>query len=389
MESSRRVRIADLPRRDLTDGYRDSRPTTPVPSQSNPPSGRSVAALDLQIQGLESTLDALNRAREGLGRIAVEGWRADLRVADGLIVAIAQRGTKSTIWQICHPSKYPKKQDLLRRHVGVAQDTYETAGRRCREVVRPLAALCEKAKSLGDGAKQVGDSIRELSNCKKTVLNAEIRIASEMWSRKASKLAAMRKREQQIKMKPRCARIQQTTMAGRYKTGSEGRNPCISGLTSRKHVEGMDVSLKQNDEMLSSLVVLTGDIRRVASEAEMLKRNVESLQQVRDANNQAERVLVTKMVVRWELFQAQLARLSSELHKEEEPLMAACDRCLCVAARLDALKESNFGDLMFGLEDLANRIKGQKDRKRCAKAPKMAKAPKRSYASSAGRLVWW
>ncbi|GJD01559.1 hypothetical protein ColKHC_10384 [Colletotrichum higginsianum] len=284
-------------------------------------------------------------------------------------MAIAQRGTKSTIWQICHPSKYPKKQDLLRRHVGVAQDTYETAGRRCREVVRPLAELCEKAKSLGDDAKQVGDSIRELSNCKKMVLNAEIRIASEMWSRKASKLAAMRKREQQMKMKPKCVRIQQTTMAGRYKTGN--------------------VSLKHNDEMLSSLVVLTGEIRRVASEAEMLKRNVESLQQVRDAKNQADRVLVAKMVVRWELFQAQLAKLSSELHKEEEPLTAACDRCLCVAARLDALKESNFGDLMFGLEDLANSIEGQKDRKRCAKAPKMEKAPKRSYASSAGRLVWW
>ncbi|TKW49244.1 hypothetical protein CTA1_9875 [Colletotrichum tanaceti] len=392
MESSHRVRIADLPRRDLTDGYRDSRPTTPVPSKSNPPSGPSVAvaALDLQMQSLESTLDALNKTREGLDRIAVEGSHAGLRVADGLIVAMAQRGTKSTMWQICHPSKYPKKQDLLRRHVGVAQDAYETAGRRYRDVVRSLTELCGKAKSLGDDAKQVGDSIRALSNCKKTILNAEIRIASEMWSRKASKLAAMRKREQQIKMKPKCVRVRQTTMAGRCKTGSEAHSPpCIYGLTSRKHAVGMDDSPKHNAEMLSSLMALTGEIRRVESEEEMLRRNVESLQQLRDAKNQAERVLVAKMVVRWELFEAQLARLSSELHKEKEPLAAVCDKCLHVAARLDTLKESNFGDLVFGLEDLANSVEGQKNRKRCVKTPKMAKAAKRSYASRAGRLLWW
>ncbi|KZL70951.1 hypothetical protein CT0861_01948 [Colletotrichum tofieldiae] len=362
MESSAQIYIADLPRAgDLTDGTRGSRPTTPVPSKGSPPSDSSVATLNLQIQRLEQTLAALAKEHKALDREAANRCHAGLEVADGLIVASAQRGIKGTLWHMCHPSKYSKKRDLLRRHVGIAQHTYETVGRQYQDVARPLAELCERAENIGDDAKQVSDSIHELSSlqqCKEKALDAEIRARLQAWSYKTLRLAALRKRERETGARGECLGIQRTAMDGRH------------GLMAREDVAGTGLSLKHNWEVRSSLAQ---EIRRVASEVEMLKANIESLQRGRDALNKAEGLLVVKLVVRVKVFQAKLSRLIAGLQDKERPLRAASDRCLCIAARLDTLKESNFGDLVFGVQDLASSVAVKKgEKKKCSKARKSA-----------------
>ncbi|OHW97214.1 hypothetical protein CSPAE12_04106 [Colletotrichum incanum] len=360
MESSAQIDIADLPQAgDLTDGARDSRPTTPVPSKGGLPSDPSVATIDLQMQTLEKALTTWTKEHEALDGDAANGCHSGLEVADGLIVASAQHGIKGTIWQMCHPSKYSKERDLLRRHVETAQHTYETVGRQYQDVVRPLIELCKRAKNIGDNAEKLSDSICELNNLqesKETALNDEIRVRSQASSHKTLKLAALRKPD-------------------------DDRMSSTLGLMAREHFAGTGLSLKHNWELRSSL---TQEIRRVASEVEMLKANVESLQRGRDAMNKAEGLLLVKLVVRMEFLQVKHSRLVAEFEDKERPLRAANDKCLCIAARLHTLKESNFGNLIFGVHDLASSIAVKREKEKFLKARKSAGRP---HASITSRLV--
>ncbi|GKT47114.1 uncharacterized protein ColSpa_07295 [Colletotrichum spaethianum] len=388
MESCAQIFIADLPRPgDLTDDARDIRPTTPVPSRSRPRSDPSVTALNLRMQWLEKTLTALTEEHEALDRDAADGCRAGLEVADGLLVASAQRGIMGTFWQVCHPSKCSKKRDLLRRHLGIAQHTYETVGKRYQDAVRPLTGLYERVRSLGDNAKQVSNMIHELNTlqeCKEKALNLEIRERSEAWSHKTLRLAALRKREWETGAKRESMGIQQTAMDGWHDTRQDDRISWASGLVVCKHAAGMALSLKHNGAVLSSLAQ---EIWRVASEVEMLKAHVELLQHGRDAMEKAKGLLIAKMMVRMEVFQAEHSRLSAELQDEEKPLKAVGDDCLRIAARLDALKESNFGDLVFGVRDLARSVAVKNEKKEKRKCSKGCKPAGRPYTSITSRLM--
>ncbi|KAK1982355.1 hypothetical protein LZ30DRAFT_590803 [Colletotrichum cereale] len=335
MESYAQVSIADLPRAGgLTDGARGThRPTTPVLSSSNPLTDPSFTALGHQMQRLEEALAALTREHEALDEDAAARCHEGLEVADSLLVASAQRGIKDTIWKLCHTSRYSKKCDMLRRHIGIAQHTYETVGKRCQDAVRPLTELCEWAKSLDDDAGLASGSINEANfrqGRKKPIVNFRIGSGLDAWSRMALTPAAVREDDQ----------------------------------VTNERMETLQKMLQQAE--------------------------VESLQQGSGATRKAEKLLVVNLIVRMEVFRAKRSKLSAELRGKETTLQVVGDRCRGIAARLDALQESNFGDLVFGVQDLASSIAVERyKKKKEEKYWETRKSARRSHTSITSRLAFW
>ncbi|KAK2058384.1 hypothetical protein LY76DRAFT_572759 [Colletotrichum caudatum] len=347
MESSAQSRIADLPRSGrLPDGARGTRrPTTPIPS---------VAALDHRMQRLEQALTALTNEHKALDKDAADGCRADQEVADGLLSASAERDIKGTLWRLCHPSKYSKKCDRLRRYVGMAQDMYGTVVRRYQDAVRPLAELGERAKRLDDDANQVSGSIDEVQafqERRQRALDDKIEMALKIWSKRAMALAKHREREQEARAKKEQLEIWQAAR-------EEYSTSLFPGIAAGKQISLLI------EGSAAEIVHLERETHWVAHNAEKQRAKVESLRLQRDgATPKVERVLVAKLGVRMRVFRSELSKLSTELRSKEEPLQAASYRCLSIAARLNTLQESSSGGLVFGVKDLVRGITIEKNEK--------------------------
>ncbi|KAK1999733.1 hypothetical protein LX36DRAFT_680115 [Colletotrichum falcatum] len=345
MDSSAQIDIADLPRAGRRSrGTR--RPTTPV---------LVVALLGDRMQQLEQALTALTREHEALDQDTTGACRAGLYEADGLLVAMAQRDIKGTIWKLCHPSKYTKKCDMLRRHIGVSRHAYETVAMGCQEALRPLAELRERAKRLGDEVTQLSDSVNEvddLQELQRRTLNDKIEAGLRLLSDRTLVLASHRKREQET-------RANKEQLEVRQAAGEDYPLSFFPGVNAAsKHTTAMGFLIERITE---EVAFLEREIQSAAQIEEKQRVRVESLQLQRDGTAaKAERSFVAKLQVRMGVFQAKLSDISAGLRDKEVPLRAAGERCLGIAARLDALRESSSGDLVRGVEDLARGIAMQK-----------------------------
>ncbi|KAK2025618.1 hypothetical protein LX32DRAFT_51642 [Colletotrichum zoysiae] len=363
MESSAQSRIADLPRSGrLPDGARGTRrPTTPIPS---------VAALDHRMQRLEQALAASMNEHKALDKDAADGCRADQEVADGLLVASAERDIKGTLWRLCHPSKYSKKCDRLRRHVGITQDTYGTVVRRYQDAIRPLTELGERAKRLDDDASHVSGSIDEVQafqERKQRALDDKIEMALKIWSKRTMALAKHREREQEARAKKEQLEIWQVAR-------KEYSTSLFPGVAAGKQISLLIES------RAAEIVHLEQETHWAAHNAEKQRAKVDSLRLQRDgATPKAESVLVAELEVRMRGFRSKLSKLSAELRSKEEPLRAATCRCLSIAARLNTLQEFSSGDLVFGVKDLARGITIEKYEKK--KDERMKRKPWQTHNS--------
>ncbi|EFQ35183.1 hypothetical protein CGRA01v4_01298 [Colletotrichum graminicola] len=377
MEPSAQIYVADLPRtnRLLTDGTRRS--TTLVPS---------VAAIDHRMQRLEQALAALTKEHKALDEDAVDRCLAGLEVADSLLVASAHRDIKGTLWKLCHPFKHSKKCDMLRRHVGIARDTYEKVVKRYQDAVRPLAELGERAKKLGDDARQVLGSIDEVNafqERKQRALDDKIEMGLKIWSNRTLTLAKHREREQEARAKKEKLEMQQAA-------GEDYPTSLFPDIAAGRHTTVIGLLIERSD---AEITHLEQETHWAAHNAEKQQAKVESLRLQRDGTTpKAERSLVAKLGIRMGVFRSKLSKLRSELRDKEEPLRAVGDRCLGIAARLSALQKSGSGDLVLGVKDLARGItiqkhekkKEEKERRKSWEMCKSAERPRTSFTSCLG-----
>ncbi|KAK1595126.1 uncharacterized protein LY79DRAFT_578304 [Colletotrichum navitas] len=379
MESSAQIHVADLPRDDrLIDGACGTRrSTTRVPS---------VAAIDHQMQRLEQELSALTKEYEALDEDAADRCLAGLEVADSLLVASAHRGIKGTLWKLFHPYKYSKKCDMLRRHVGIAQDTYGKVVERYQDAVRPLTELSERAKRLGDDARQLSGSIDEVNafqERKQRALDEKIEIGLKIWSNRTLTLAKHREREQEARATKEQLEIHQAA-------GKDYPTSLFPGIIAGRHTTAMGLLIERS---AAEITHLERETHWAAHNAEKQQAKVESLRLQRDGTtSKAERSLGAKLGVRMGGFRSKLSKLRSELRDKEEPLRAVGYRCLGIAARLSALQESSSGDLVLGVKDLARGIKieqhekkkEEKERRKSWETCKSAQRPRTSFTSCLG-----
>ncbi|KAK1965813.1 hypothetical protein LY78DRAFT_657932 [Colletotrichum sublineola] len=379
MESSAQSSHADLPRAGhLTDGTSGTRrPTTRVPS---------IAALDHRMQRLEQALGGLTEEHEALVGDAVDGCRAGMQMADDLLLTSAKRDVKGTFWKLCHPFQYPKKCDMLQRHVGVAQHTYRTVVKRCRDAVRPLAELAERARSLDKDAKQVSGAIDEVNarqEHKQRALDDRVESALRILS------GRRQIRDKQLK-RERDARVEKKRFEIRQATGENHPKSLFPGISVDKYTMALGYLIEQTT---AEIAELARETRRADWDVEEQRAIVETLRIERHdgATPKAERLLVAKLGARMRGFRSKLSKLSAELEGKEEDLRAAYCRCLSIAMKLDALQESSTGDLLSGVQDLARGIAMERKEKKKEEAEKMnywetCKSPEGSRKSITGCL---
>ncbi|KAK1639964.1 hypothetical protein BDP81DRAFT_391995 [Colletotrichum phormii] len=185
MDSSaqaRQVLIDDLPREgDLAHHTNDGRPTTRVrtdSTESNVPSPNSIpnpdrtetpsfdiTSLTAQLAKLNDSLAALeDEARGEPYENSEEECRGAAGDVEVLLASLTQRATKKTFLEKCFPCKGWKKRDLLRRHVGVVQETFKTVGVTHLRVAGAFAGLCQTADGLGEDAERLAGVVEEVKD---------------------------------------------------------------------------------------------------------------------------------------------------------------------------------------------------------------------------------
>ncbi|OHE97011.1 hypothetical protein CORC01_07620 [Colletotrichum orchidophilum] len=372
MDFPAQVLIADLPRGgDLIDRSSNGRPTTlvrsekePKPEQLNPSVVvTDVASVDAQLTKLNESLAALEtEAHSALHGAVVDECQAGLEAVEELLVGLAERASKRTFWQKCFPCKGWKKRDLLRRHVGVVQDTYETVGKTHQRVGLALAELCGKADRLGEDAKKLADTIGQAKialDQKRETHDALFKDVEQKLSSKMLQRTVLCWQEKSLKAEMEWAEAQLCAMSGndapcRGGHGHDDGDGDVSLITSEQAaVAGMRFEIKQIADLLSTLTcysrMLTADSWTIGWELKRLREDCGA----KDGNIDGVR-LETMSASMESVFRVKHEGVSTDLRRQHGALREAQKRCLSAAARLEKLRESNFGDLVVGLSDLAN-----------------------------------
>ncbi|KAI3552979.1 hypothetical protein CABS01_10946 [Colletotrichum abscissum] len=396
MDSSaqaRQVLIADLPREgDLAHRTNDGRPTTLVRTESNvvgdpnpnpnPISGRSpspdlslhpehsepellssvdVASLYAQVAKLNDALAALE---DEVRREPYVNSEKECRGAAGdveqLLASLAQRAAEKTGLERWFPCTGRKKRDLLRRHVCVVQETCGTVGMTHLRAADAFAGLCGRADGLGEDGERLSRVV------------GEARDGFE-WERVRWKVLGWREgilRDELEGVEARMSAVSgDSSSSGLVPDGHGGGIVDNAATTTTTEREATVVEMRFETEQLATLPSETEDYAHNPVEDD-LGNLVEQLQHIEDdrdarsPGNERDEVRLEIMAASLEsLFLVKHGDLSADLQRRVAALREGGNRCLAVAERLEKLRDSDYGDLVAGLGELAKKPDAESRRK--------------------------
>ncbi|KAK1544392.1 hypothetical protein CPAR01_01894 [Colletotrichum paranaense] len=371
------VLIADLPREgDLAHRTNDGRPTTLVRTESNvvggpnpnPISDRSpspdlslhpehsepellssvdVASLYAQVAKLNDALAALE---DEVRREPYVNSEKECRGAAGdveqLLASLAQRAAEKTGLERWFPCTGRKKRDLLRRHVCVVQETCGTVGVTHLRVADAFAGLCGRADGLGEDGERLSQVV------------GEARDGFE-WERVRWKVLGWREGILRDELEGVEARI--SAVSG---------DSSSSGLVPDGHGGGIvdDAATTTTDEREATVVEMRFETEQLAtlpSETEDYAHNpIEDDRDARSPGNERDEIRLEIMAASLEsLFLVKHGDFSADLQRRVAALREGGNRCLDVAERLEKLRDSDYGDLVAGLGELAKKPDAESRRK--------------------------
>ncbi|EXF80175.1 hypothetical protein CFIO01_12715 [Colletotrichum fioriniae PJ7] len=393
MDSSaqaRQVLIADLPREgDLAHHTNDGRPTTLIRTESNvgnsnpnpnpspsPDLSLNLGHLELlspiDFAGLYAQVAKLNDALAKLeDEVRSEPYinsEAECRAAAGdvekLLVSLAQRAAKKTGLERCFPCKERKKRDLLRRHVCVVQETSKTVGMTHLRVADAFSGLCRTADGLGKDVKRLAGVVGE---------------AKDGFERERVRWKVLGWQERILRDELECVEARMSAMSSDSSSGpvpdGHGDSPVESVSTAA--TGDQDTAVAEIRFELEPMVTLPSESEDYAHNPteDDLGHLVEQLQHLKDdrdatkPGNEMDEVRLEIMAASLEqLFLVKHGDLSVDLERRVRALTDGGERCLAVAEGLEKLRESNYGDLVVGLCDLAKKPDAESRRKVVNKA---------------------
>ncbi|KAK1689714.1 hypothetical protein BDP55DRAFT_628271 [Colletotrichum godetiae] len=382
MDSSaqaRQVLIADLPREgDLAHHTNNGRPTTrvrtdstegnvpspnpnPNPDRSETSSSDNITSLTAQLAKLNDSLAALeDEARGEPYETSEEECRGAAGDVEALLASLTQCATEKTFLEKCFPCKGWKRRDLLRRHVGVVQETFRTVGMTHLRVASAFARLCQTADGLGEDAERLAGVVEEVKNAfqregvrrkvlgwQKRNLKAELEWAEERMSAVSSSSSS--------------------NDAPFHRADEEGNVEHESTATTRER-EADVAKMRLEREQMAKLPSESTDDAHNPTEAGIHNpaRQLKHLKDDRDARaeHDVDNVRLEILAASLEsVFLVKHEDLSVDLRKRREALREEGERCLAVSERLEKLRKSNYGDLAIGLGELAKKPDAEARRK--------------------------